>query len=467
MPTPSATAIYARISFDAEGLGKGVDRQVDDCEKFATRLGWAVSEHYIDNDISAYSGKLRPAYERMLTDIADGTIDSVLVYALDRLTRQPKEFERFNDIVNLAGLTDVRFVTGDMEFGTDDGLFVGRIQAAVAAKESATKSRRIMRKNDERAAEGTPHGGGKTRPFGFEDDRTTHNRAEVKIIRQLAARYLAGESLRSLAIWLDKKGVPTVSGGRWRTHTIYRILTAPRTVGLREHRGEIVGPGKWKPVLRPAVRNRILALHESREASGRRVPHSYLLSRLLRCCYCGHALNSAARLHNRRYSCQSGPDHGGCGRISVVAQPVEDLLAEAVLLRLDTPQLAEALIGRYRAKENTADLITEIESDRNQISELARLYGDKRITSSEWIVARDQIDSRVRKSQQRLAQFSSHGDLAAVIGRGEELRSKWSGLDLGRQVAIVRTLVDYVTILPGAKGSHALDPNRVEIVWRL
>lgn len=150
-----------------------------------------------------------------------------------------------------------------------------------------------------------------------------------------------------------------------------------------------------------------------------------------------------------------------------MAQPVEDLLAEAVLLRLDTPQLAEALIGRYRAKENTADLITEIESDRNQISELARLYGDKRITSSEWIVARDQIDSRVRKSQQRLAQFSSHGDLAAVIGRGEELRSKWSGLDLGRQVAIVRTLVDYVTILPGAKGSHALDPNRVEIVWRL
>lgn len=70
--TPARTAIYARISSDIEGSGAGVKRQVQDCHELATRLGWPVAGEYIDNDLSAYSGKRRPEYERMLADLADG-----------------------------------------------------------------------------------------------------------------------------------------------------------------------------------------------------------------------------------------------------------------------------------------------------------------------------------------------------------------------------------------------------------
>jgi site-specific DNA recombinase len=466
MTTPTTAAIYARISLDQEGLGKGVDRQVADCKLLAKQLGWTVTDHYVDNDVSAYSGKHRPQYERMLADIEDGTVDAVLVYNLDRLTRQPKEFERFNDIAAAAGMADVRFVTGDMDFGTDDGLFIGRIQAAVAAKESATKSRRIKRKNEERAAEGKPHGGS-TRPFGFEDDRVTHNKAEAKIVRQLAARYLAGESLHSLASWLHDQGVPTVTGAEWHTHTIRRVISAPRTAGLRDRRGEIVGPATWKPIIAPADRDRILALFETKKVSGRRAARRYLLSGQLRCGHCQNVLFSAARKTTRRYVCSSGPDHGGCGGLSVVALPVEELVAEAVLLRLDTPQLADALAGRDRTDEDTAQLIAALEGDREQLGELAGLYADKSITASEWMKARDQIETRVRKGQKRLAQSSSHTDLAAVIGQGAALRSQWSDLNLDRQAAIIKAVVDFVTILPGTRGVHALDPARVVPVWRL
>ena len=106
MTTPRATAIYARISLDAEGEAKGVKRQVDDCTAKAKELGWPIADTYVDNDVSAYSGKIRPAYERMLTDMQDGTIDAVLVYNSDRLNRSPEEFERFRRIA-LAGLTEM------------------------------------------------------------------------------------------------------------------------------------------------------------------------------------------------------------------------------------------------------------------------------------------------------------------------------------------------------------------------
>ncbi|MHB1491318.1 MAG: recombinase family protein, partial [Cellulomonas sp.] len=58
--------IYARISQDREGAGLGVERQRQDCQALADKLGWTVAETYIDDDASAYSGKPRPAYRRML-----------------------------------------------------------------------------------------------------------------------------------------------------------------------------------------------------------------------------------------------------------------------------------------------------------------------------------------------------------------------------------------------------------------
>ena len=55
---PVCAAIYARISSDQDGTALGVTRQIEDCRALAKKLGWTVGEEYVDNDISAYSGKI-------------------------------------------------------------------------------------------------------------------------------------------------------------------------------------------------------------------------------------------------------------------------------------------------------------------------------------------------------------------------------------------------------------------------
>ncbi|HEX3980440.1 MAG TPA: recombinase family protein [Acidimicrobiales bacterium] len=465
MPPPSRAAIYARISLDAEGEGKGVKRQLEDCRRLAAELGWTVADEYVDNDISAYTGKRRPAYERMLAAIQSGTADAVLVYNLDRLTRRPIEFETFNEIATRAGVP-LRCVTGDMDIGTEDGLMMGRIQAAFAAKESAAKSRRQKRKNDERAAAGIPHGGSQ-RPFGFEADGITHRPAEAKVIRTLSDRYLAGESLRSLANWLDAEGIKTVNGGPWRTHVIRLKLLSPRTAGLREHRGVVVGPAVWKPIITHDMRDQLVSAFEQRKASGRRTPHRYLLSGMLRCSKCDSPLYSQARETTRRYVCTSGPDHGGCGGITVVADPVEELIADSVLFRLDTPELAQALEGKARQDVETAELAESISADRQQLEELARMLARRELPMSEWTVARTIIEKRKKDSEVQLRRATDTHELAAVIGQGKALSAQWSALNLGRQSVIVKALLDHAVILPGTRGVRALDPARVRPVWRL
>ncbi len=64
--------IYARISSDREADGLAVARQLADCRRLAERKGWSVVEEYVDDDVSAWSGRERPEYARMLADLRRG-----------------------------------------------------------------------------------------------------------------------------------------------------------------------------------------------------------------------------------------------------------------------------------------------------------------------------------------------------------------------------------------------------------
>jgi DNA invertase Pin-like site-specific DNA recombinase len=459
--------VYARISSDQDGTALGVTRQLEDCRRLAGELGWVVAEEYVDNDLSAFSGKRRPSYQRMLSDLAAGARDGVVVYHADRLTRRPIELEQFLEVITEARVRHVSFVTGGpVDVADGDGLRVLRLLSAVAANESAGKSRRVRRKMDEVAASGRPHGGA-NRPFGFDHDKITIRPDEAEIIRALVARYLAGDSLRSLALWLDAEEIRTVTGKPWRTPTIRAMLASGRIAGLREHRGQVVGPAVWEPIISESDRSKVLALMAERVSTGRRSPRRYLLTGLLRCGKCGERLYSAARESSRRYVCSSGPDHGGCGKLTIVAGPLEELLAAAVLYRLDTPELADALAGRAGADEQTAALSESISMDRAQLDELAKLYADRQIPAREWMAARNPIEQRIHDAERRLGRMTQKDALAGLVGNGEELRAQWSGLNLTRQHAIIRAVLDHAVIGPGNSRGRGFDPGRVDPVWRL
>jgi site-specific DNA recombinase len=461
-----SAAVYARISSD-DGQALGVSRQLEDCRKLAASLGWAVGEEYVDNDISAYSGKPRPEYRRMLTDLADGARDAVIVYHVDRLTRRPIELEQFLDVLTAAKVRHVRFVAGgDLDIGNGDGLMVLRMLLAVAANESATKSRRVKRKMEQNASAGLPHGGFR-RPFGYAEDKITVVPAEAEVIRILAERYVAGESLRSLTSWLEAEGITTVGGGPWRTTTLRALLASARIAGLREHQGQVVGPAVWEPIVSAQTRARILARLSEQTRTGRRSPRRYLLSGMLRCGKCEGSLFSAARQDTRRYVCSAGPDHGGCGRLTVVAAPVEDLIARAVLLRLDSRELSDALSGRAAADEHTAALARVLGDDRQQQEELGGLWAAKKIDTAGWLRARGDLEARIRDTETKLARLTRSDALAGLVGNGSQLRAQWSELNLTRQAAIIRAVLDHAVIGPGVLGARGLDPDRVQPVWRL
>ena len=465
-----AAAIYARISSDPDGTRLGVERQIEDCQALAASLGWPVGEVYVDNDVSAWSGRRRPEYERLCEDIKAGSVDALVVWHPDRLHRSPRELEDFIDLCDAAGLADIRTVrAGDVDLSTPNGRMVARLGGVIARGESDKAADRLRRKHAELASKGKVSGGG-TRPYGYTQDRRHLVPEEAAIIREAANRTLAGESARSICSDLNERGITTSVGGEWTPNTLTRMLRSARISGRREHHGEITGDSEWPRIISPADSDRLRARRRARAAGpAGRSPRRYLLTGgLLRCGRCGTPMVSRPRADGvRRYVCASGPGFGGCGRMAINAEPVETFVTQAVLYRLDTPELAAALTEARKANAEHDQLAVSVAEDTAMLEQLARDYADRAISHQEWAAARQPIQTRIDQAKRRLSRISRTHRIDDYAGNSQALRDAWTDLPLSRQQAIIATVVDHLVVNPAVQGRNRFDPSRLDVSWRL
>jgi hypothetical protein len=388
------------------------------------------------------------------------------VYDLDRLHRQPRELEEFIDLCERLRLRNVASVSGEIDLTTPDGQFQARILGAVAKKESDDKSRRIRRKHEELAVNGKVSGGG-SRPYGYNDDRRTLRASEAAIVRECARRFLAGESIRSIASDLNERGIPTVGGGAWSPQTLRRMLGSARIAGQREHKGEIVAKAEWRPIISRSDSAKIRAKLADPERRTNKSARRYLLVRLLKCGLCGEYLVSRPRSDGqRRYACAAGPGFSGCGHLYVTAAEAEAWVLDACFYRLDSPELAAAMSGAADDPE-AARWQQEADDAEAQLQELATAYAAREIGMPEWRTARVPIEQRRTHARKQLAKATRTTVLDGYVGNADALRADWEALDLTRQHAIVAALVDHVSVAPGRRGYNRFDESRLRPFWRL
>lgn len=467
---PTRAAVYARISSDDDHDALGVKRQQEDCEALARRKGWQVVAVHVDNDISAADKrKDRPGFAALLEQMQAGEVEAIVAGDLDRLVRRPIQLEEFVERCQAAGIRHLATVGGDVDLGTGDGLLVARIKGAVAADEVDRVRKRVKRKKLELAQAGRPSGGG-ARPFGFEADKVTVRESEAALIRAAAQRILSGESLAAVCGEFAQAGVSTVSGRPWLPNVLRGMLTSPRVAGLRQHQGEVIGEAAWPAILDRAtweqVRAVLLAPGRRRVGAGRR-----LLTGLLVCArpledgeLCGARLVSGINNGNRAYFCRKAPGFEGCGRLAIAAEPLEDVIVEAVLLRFDSSEFAEELARRDAPEDDGA--AAEISSGQARLAELAEMWAAGEITRGEWMTARKSLEAAVEAAQRRVSRRRPTTVLDTLDAPGA-LRQAWPELPLSRQRAVLAAVIDRVEVGPARRGYNKFDSERLDVIWKV
>jgi site-specific DNA recombinase len=247
-------AIYTRKSTE-EGLDQAfntLDAQRESGEAYIKSQqhdGWVcLAERYDDGGFTG--GNMdRPALQRLMTDIAAGRIDCVVVYKVDRLSRSLLDFARMMQVFEQH---NVSFVSVTQAFNTANSmgrlvlnvlLSFAQFEREIISERTRDKIAATRRKG--KWAGGHPILGYDVDPRGF---RLIVNENEAVRVRAIFQMYLDQRSLlpvvRELALrgwvgkrWQTRKG--REAGGKPFDRTsLYRLLTNPAYIGKVRYKGE-------------------------------------------------------------------------------------------------------------------------------------------------------------------------------------------------------------------------------------
>ncbi len=216
-------ALYARYSSDNQRDASITD-QLRMCRLRAEKEGWTVVEEYTDHAISGSSMILRPGIQALISDSARGRFDMIMAEAMDRLSRDQEDIA---GIFKRMTYADVKMFT--LSEGEITHLHVGLkgTMNALFLKDLADKTRRGLRGRveDGKSGGGLCYGYDVVKKFdasgeAVRGDRTI-NEAEAGIVRRIFADYLDGKSSRTIAMALNREGVPGPQGSEWGPSTIH------------------------------------------------------------------------------------------------------------------------------------------------------------------------------------------------------------------------------------------------------
>ncbi len=228
-------AIYSRKS-KFTGKGESIENQIEMCENY-------IKTHFeSETDISVFedegfSGKNlnRPMFKSMMDIELKNPFDLIIVYRLDRISRNVGDFSTLIDTLN--GLhTSFISIKEQFDTSTPMGRAMMNIAAVFAQLERETIAERIKDNLYMLARTGRWLGG--LTPFGFlsekvlgEDKKSYYqlvaNESEINIVKLIFNKYLEYRSMNKLVTYLINHNIKTRKGCNFAVASIRKILTNP------------------------------------------------------------------------------------------------------------------------------------------------------------------------------------------------------------------------------------------------
>lgn len=477
---PARCVLYQRISEDKTGEEEGVTRQLEDCLALAEVRGYEVVEIARDNDISALSKRRRDGFERVMQLIRDGEVSVVVAWSFERLLKTRRDQLRFMEL-GQEKETLLALVRGaDLDMSTPGGRLLADISASIARNETELKSDRQIRANKQRAERGEAHF--VSRPYGY-TRRGEIVEDEAHVLQQMAEHFLLGWSTGEITRWLNESNVPAASGGPWSRRVVKDHLLSKRNAGIRVYKGQEY-PGKWTPIYSADLHERINSEWKRRHGEGTRAKSDnrrYLLTGLLHCGLCGAKMAGGAHYDRQgqesrdKYRCIRGDNGTGCGNLMRVAVTLDHLVKEAVLYRLDSPEMKALLVQQESRADEIEPLRVQETTLRNRLDSLLDDYADDTLTKPEYIKAKDRVQSQLGDVERQLSALYSSEQAQALLSPSQSLREAWEANPTSWRRKLLGLVIERVTVNRSYKRTpyeidgkrYKFDPESVEIEWRV
>ena len=242
------TALYCRLSQDDGNVGDSMSIQSQKAilEKYAREMGKAAYAFYVDDGYSGTNFQ-RPSFQRMIADIEDGKIDTVITKDLSRLGRNYLESGAYIEVFFPQHHVRYIAVNDGVDSEQSGGLDITPFKNILNEFYSRDISKKVKSGKHIRALEGKFMG--TTAPFGYRKDPQDKNHlivdeATAPTVRLIYSLALEGYGTNRIGKVLYERKIPKPSYYKqeffsqhdsgsddywydWKQEVITRILRNP------------------------------------------------------------------------------------------------------------------------------------------------------------------------------------------------------------------------------------------------
>ncbi len=325
--------IYARYSSEAQ-TEQSIEGQIRVCKEFAERNDFLLVDTYIDRAMTGTNDN-RAAFQKMMKDCTKKEWKAIIVYKLDRFSRNKYEAVVHKQTLKNNG---IRLVSA-MENIPDspEGRMLETFMEGMNQYYSEELKQKVNRGLRESWLKGYATGGKKIFGYDIIDKRYVINEQEAEVVRELFNRYAKGEVASSIAADFTRRGIYRPNGMKFDSTYLFRLLHYDRYTGKVTHQGKVYD-NIFPAIISEDTWRKVSVIYEENKISPSRKKDifDFLLSAKLVCGQCKrkmHGISGTARNGNVHYyyTCKHKKSKTPCDAKCISKQYLEDLVINATV----------------------------------------------------------------------------------------------------------------------------------------
>ncbi|MGH0555537.1 recombinase family protein [Bacillus pretiosus] len=370
--------IYIRVSTEEQKQGHSLEAQESMLKEFADKKGYEIYDVYNDG---GYSGKNfnRPEIQRLLSDLKDDKIDVILVWKVDRLSRNNTDVMSLIDTELTPRKKSLIITSIDMDSSSPTGHMFISLLSTFARYERATIIDRVKAGMQKRAEKGYWNGGS---ILGYDsvDKKLIINENESEIVREIFQLRAEGRGYKFIVNILNDKGIKTKTGKNFSIPAIKLIVNnyiysgkmvwkKHQDWGTRRRTGKvepIIVEGIHEAIIDEGLWERVQKVNELQKnsfSSNRNFNGNFLLTGILKCPKCGAGtVMSKTKKRNSDdyhlyYMCQAYHNKGSsvCSTNLIKKDQVEQQVLNVISLLVNENDIVKAVIDELNSDNNKAN----------------------------------------------------------------------------------------------------------------
>lgn len=458
---------YVRVSTENQLENYSIEEQTMRIRSYCQAKGWHLIKIYTDGGYSG--GNInRPALQQMLTDMKRGTVDAIIVYKLDRLSRSQKDTLTLIEDHMLSAGVDFISINENFDTSSPFGRAMIGILSVFAQLEKDQITERFTMGRIGRSKAGYYHGGPNApRGYQYVDGALIVDEFKASQVKEIFRLFLDGKSINRIARTMEQK-----YGGRWNAAGVRVILLNSTYIGKVKFAG-VEYDGRHQPLIskedfETAQKLLFSPARDAKKNSAQKNPFraETLLSGLILCSRCG-ARYSGCHGYYKCYSRAKGNPRyvkdPNCKNDNWIISELDSLTISSIRELLDNNDLLDAAIENARPSledsANEIEITTHLKEIEAQINRLLDLYQIGSIpteTLSSRIQTLDQEKTALTTLLEN-KEDSFEERKQAFLENIQNFRDHFDDSDLDTQRLLIRSIIESISV----------DGRNISIQWRI